>query len=69
MPRRPSRAAMRRTIDAFLPPSDDPDEADALAARGSQATAADDLEHVGKRRASAGVVGPSAARHPSEGRT
>ena len=59
---------MRATLNAFLTPTDDPDEADALAARGSEATAGDDLEHVVDRRASAGVLGPSAARHPSEGR-
>lgn len=59
MPKRPSRAAMRRTIDAFLPPSDDPHEADALPPLGSQATAADDLEHVGDRNAPANAVATS----------
>ena len=59
---------MRSTLDAFLSPTEEPSETNALARDGREATRPNDLDPAGERKALANDVERSAARHPTEGR-
>jgi hypothetical protein len=73
MPKRPSKAELRKALDTFLPPEANVEWADewkpnALAARRREATTPDDPQVVPGKDNGANAVGRLRTRHPSEGR-